>query len=295
MRPCVIANPVARGMRRVGGEGLRTLCGPDTAIRWTSAAGEARALAAAAVREGFDLLVAAGGDGTVNEVLNGIGDVPGGFERVRLGVLPLGTANVWARERGLDLDLARAWERLREGRERRVDLPWAEWQEGGAAGRRFFVQLAGAGWDALAIERVRAGWKRWLGPWAYVWAGWEALQAGCPPVTARLAEVCMSGPWVLVGNGRFYGGPFELFPGASAEDGWLDVCVVPRLTLGIAVCGGLSVLLRRRLPGRWVRRGRTQRLELSSESPVPFEVDGERAGRTPVTFGLTPGALRVAV
>jgi diacylglycerol kinase family enzyme len=292
MRVCVIVNPVARGVRRKGAC-LHEIERAGAAIYWTSRPGEARVLAARAVQDGCELVVAAGGDGTVNEVVNGIGDVPGGWGRVRLAVLPLGTANVWARELGMPLDPERAWRVLTAGQERCVDVAWAEWPGEEGRRRRYFVQLAGAGWDARAIERVRPGLKRWLGPWAYVWAGWVALWRGGAPVTVDLGAERSAGPWVLAGNGRLYGGPFELFPGASPGDGWLEVCVVPRLTVALALAGGLWVLLRRRLPERWVIRRRARRLRWVSERPVPFELDGEWAGWTPVELGLCPGSLRV--
>src|SRR5437773_8109408 len=123
MRICVIFNPAARGEKakrfRNHLDTLSTKC----ALKPTFAAGAGRTLAAEAVREGFEVIVAGGGDGTVNEVLNGIGDYPGGFARARLGVLPLGTVNVFAREIGMPLSLRRAWEVIRRGRESAIDLP----------------------------------------------------------------------------------------------------------------------------------------------------------------------------
>src|SRR5690242_17817331 len=98
MRICVIFNPAARGEKSARfREHLGTLSA-ECVLKPTYAPGAGRALAAEAVREGFELIVAAGGDGTVNEVLNGLGDEPEGFARACLGVLPLGTVNVFARE-----------------------------------------------------------------------------------------------------------------------------------------------------------------------------------------------------
>src|SRR5262249_10138792 len=93
VRTCVIFNPAARGDKAWRFRRHLEAIGKQSTLRQTAAAGEARRLAAEAVREGFDVVVAAGGDGTLNEVLNGIGDIPDGFERARLGVLPLGTVN----------------------------------------------------------------------------------------------------------------------------------------------------------------------------------------------------------
>ena len=135
-------------------------------MRQTAAALDARRLAAEAVREGFEVIAAAGGDGTLNEVLNGIADVPEGLERVRLGVLPLGTINVFARELGIPQRFDLAWQTLRSGRETKIDLPVVEYGAGGARARRCFAQLAGAGLDARAIELVNWPLKKRIGPGA---------------------------------------------------------------------------------------------------------------------------------
>src|SRR5207244_12143244 len=108
------------------------------ALKKTAAAGDARRLAAEAIGEGFELIVAAGGDGTLNEVLNGIGDAPDGFERACLGVLPLGTGNVFARELGIPIKLESAWETICRGHESRIDLPTVQYSAQGAAQRRYF-------------------------------------------------------------------------------------------------------------------------------------------------------------
>src|SRR5439155_12211045 len=115
------------------------------------AAGSGRALAAEAVREGFETIVAAGGDGTLNEVLNGICDEPGGRERARLGILPLGTINVFAKELNLPTGFNDAWQIIQKGRESIIDLPWAEFTANGLPQKRYFAQLAGAGLDSRAI------------------------------------------------------------------------------------------------------------------------------------------------
>ena len=130
--------------------------------------------------------MAAGGDGTVNEVLNGIGDAPDGFARARLGVLPLGTVNVFAREIGLPLRIERAWETLQR-RTRDCALICRAWNfpSTGARRRQYFVQLAGAGLDARAIELVDWPLKKKVGPLAYVIAGVKALRERLPKITAQ--------------------------------------------------------------------------------------------------------------
>src|SRR5262245_9104742 len=100
VRICVIFNPAARGEKARRFRRHLDDIASECTFKQTAAAGDARKLAAEAVAEGFDVVVAAGGDGTLNEVLNGVGDVPDGFQRTRLGLLPLGTVNVFARELG---------------------------------------------------------------------------------------------------------------------------------------------------------------------------------------------------
>src|SRR5206468_6950812 len=198
-----------------------------------------RRLAAEAVREGFEVVVAAGGDGTLNEVLNGMADAPDGFERTRLGVLPLGTVNVFARELALPAELSRAWEIIGQGKETRIDLPCVSYQAAGSERRHYFAQLAGAGLDARAIELVKWQVKKAVGPLAYVLAGLHAVMsapskitatagAGRSPVPVPGCTHSLVGELVMIGNGRLYGGQFKLFPQADLRDGLLEVCVFPR-------------------------------------------------------------------
>ncbi len=259
-------------------------------MKATAAPADGRRLATEAIKDGFDVIVAAGGDGTVNEVLNGIGDAPEGFERVRLGVLPLGTVNVFARELGTPLQLEPAWDVLRRGRERKIDLPHAEFL---ATGRRtYFAQLAGAGLDARAIELVNFSVKRRVGPLAYIMAGLRALVEKKPQVKASANGASFSGELVLIGNGKFYGGPFEIFPAADPRDGLLDVCVFPRVDWPTLFRCAPGFLLRRKLPEATVKRFRVASFELTAED-AKFELDGELAGPLPARFSIERERLRV--
>ena len=173
---CVIFNPAARGEKAKRFRRQLDAIGSQCAFKATAAPGDARRLAAEAVNDGFDLIVAAGGDGTVNEVLNGISVAPDGFDRARLGVLPLGTVNVFARELKIPLQVERAWEVVQRGREMKMDLPCVESFADGVCQKQYFVQLAGAGLDARAIELLDWRHKKKVGPLAYVIAGLKALR-----------------------------------------------------------------------------------------------------------------------
>jgi YegS/Rv2252/BmrU family lipid kinase len=291
MPTCVIFNPAARGNKARHFHHHLDEIGGQSALKATAAPGDARRLAAEAVADGYDLIVAAGGDGTVNEVLNGIGDAPDGFARARLGVLPLGTVNVFARELKIPLRLERAWEILRRGSETKIDLPRADFSASGKIELRYFVQLAGAGLDARAIELVDWQHKKKVGPLAYVIAGLKALRETKPQITAGVDGQKYSGEMVLIGNGTFYGGPFEIFPGADLRDGMLDVCVLPRVGFATLLGCAPEFIARRKLPEKAVRRFRAAAFELSGESG--FELDGEWIGNLPAKFSVEREKLRV--
>ena len=206
----MIFNPAARGEKARRFRRQLDAIGAQCAFKATAAPGDARRLAAEAVNDGFDLIAAAGGDGTLNEVLNGIGDAPDGFARARLGVLPLGTVNVFARELKIPLQVERAWEVLQHGREMKIDLPRVEFSADGVLQKRYFCQLAGAGLDARAIELVDWRHKKQIGPLAYVIAGLKALCEKKPQITVRADGQSATGELVLVGNGKFYGGSFAI-------------------------------------------------------------------------------------
>jgi len=297
VRICVIFNPAARGNKARHFRRQLDAIGSQCALKATAAPGDARRLAAEAVGEDYDLIAAAGGDGTINEILNGIGDAPEGFARARLGVLPLGTVNVFARELKIPLRLERAWEILQRGREIKIDLPRVEFSTNGKIERRYFVQLAGAGFDARAIGLVDWQHKKKVGPLAYVVAGLKALREMKPQITAREvnrpAGRDFTGELVLVGNGKFYGGPFEIFPGANLRDGMLDICVLPRVNWPTLARCVPDLLTHRKLPENQVRRFRAAAFELSGDAPAVFELDGDLAGNLPVKFSLEREHLRL--
>jgi len=295
VRTCVIFNTTARGEKAKRLRRHLDEIGTQATLKLTTAAGDARRLAAEAVTEGFEAVVAAGGDGTLNEVLNGIGDVPVGFSQVRLGVLPLGTVNVFARELGIPPDFHLAWQIIRQGHELRIDLPSVEYSANGTQQRRYFAQLAGAGLDARAIELVKWQVKKLVGPFAYVLAGLSAVLGSPSKITAAGAGQSSTGELVLIGNGRFYGGKFKLFPKADLRDGLFDICVFPRATLATLARCGPGLLLWGTVPASVTRIFQADSLTLTSPSPTPLQVDGELIGGLPATFSVEPSRLRVVV
>lgn len=294
-RLCVIFNPTARGERAA--RALRQLrgVGESCALKPTQAAGAARLLAAEAVREGYETVVAMGGDGTVHEVVNGLADAPEGLERTRLAVLPVGTVNVFARELGIPFHFQRAWEIAARGREQQVDLPTMEFQTRAGREQRWFVQMAGCGLDARAVELMSFPLKKRIGQFAYVVSGLRALCETPPRIRVSDGTREHEGQLVLLGNGRLYGGPIPVFERADLRDGLLDVVVFPKVNWFVILRYACAYVSERLL-----RRGaehcfQARQVTIESVPSAPVELDGEHVGGAPATCTVRPQALRVVV
>ncbi len=294
MRPCVIFNPAARGERaRRFRRFLESVTG-HAELRPTTGPGAARILAREAALAGHPVVIAAGGDGTVFEVLNGLADAPGGLERTALGVLPLGTANVLAHELHIPPDPEQAWAALARGQLRQVDCGLAEYHdERGVPQRAHFVIVAGAGLDARAVQLVDRVLKQRSGKLAYVAAALRALGRFHDRVECQIGGNKFVGRAVLVGNGQRYAGNIPVFGEGAMDSGHLHVRGITRPTPGLAL-----LCLRAYLTGRWpladhLARETVTRLALSAAAPVPLQLDGEFVGWLPATLRALPGALRV--
>ncbi|MBM3840987.1 MAG: diacylglycerol kinase family lipid kinase [Verrucomicrobia bacterium] len=293
MRICVIFNPAAKGEKAQ--RFLKQLGQPaePCALKRTHGPGTGRDLAREAVSEGFETIVAAGGDGTVNEVLNGIAEHPEGLERACLGVLPVGTVNVFAREMRLPLKVRAAWETIVRGRVTAIDLPQFQFRNNGQLQRRHFVQMAGAGWDARAIETVDTHLKKSIGQFAYMLAGLKALREPRPAITASWGTRTAQGELVIIGNGRYYGGEIPVFRQANNHDGLLDVCVFPKITLHVLFRYVLGYLSPRLFRPRDEIYFQTESLQLNSASPSPLQLEGDTVGCLPAECVMRRLALRV--
>lgn len=262
-------------------------------LRETLAPQHATMLAAAAAASHTGTVLVAGGDGTINEAVNGLAG-----SQTALAVLPAGTVNVWAREVGVSGDPARAVALIDGGARVRIDL--------GLAGRRYFLLLASAGVDAAAARVVAATASQ---PWkqaAYMAAGLRDLfRRGGRTISFTIetrgagGETVETGTWqtlvAVAGNTRLYGGYLHVTPNARLDDGLLDLCVYRGSGAPALAQHACRTLLGRHLTAPQVVYRRAVRVRLDSPSPVPVEVDGEYAGTTPVTFAAVPRALTVVV
>jgi YegS/Rv2252/BmrU family lipid kinase len=291
---CVIFNPAAGGDR--AGRFRQYLTGlGNCKLKPTTGPGAARFLAAEAVREGIETIIAAGGDGTLNEVLNGIGDVPGGFEKARLAVMPLGTVNVFASETRIPPAPEAAWKVVEQGKERSIDLPEITFQANGEWKSRFFIQMAGAGLDALAVELVDSRLKQRIGRLAYVWAGLKALTRPQGVIQVASQTKSISGELVIICNGKFYGGKFAFCPRAEYADGRLDVCVFPKMSWSRLPMHSFAALTDRLAKQNLTVNFQAETLRLSSDVRVPIQIDGEAVGELPATIQLHPRKLRIVI
>ena len=298
MRICVIFNPAARGDKARHFRDRLAALSAEATLKPTYAAGAGRPLATEAVREGFEVIVAAGGDGTVNEVVNGIAEVEDGLARTRLGILPLGTVNVFAKELGLPTAFDPAWRVITDGGETLIDLPEAEFALNGQPVRRCFAQLAGAGLDSRAIELVDWEMKKKIGPLAYVVAGFKALGESKSDILASSSSgASAAGQLVLVGNGRFYGGTFKLFPKADLRDGLLDVTVFPKVNWEVLMRSGWGWLTSEIHSAAGCRTFQAESVTLSAAGgqSVAFQLDGDNVGHLPAKLSVRRGVLRVGV
>lgn len=277
----VILNPAARSERaKKTWKQIERF--PRCTLRTTSAPGDARAAAERAVGEGFTTIVAAGGDGTINEVVNGIAGAD-----VALGILPVGTMNVFAAELGLPGDLDEAWAVIRAGHTRKIDLV--------RANSRYFVQLAGVGLDAQVVQETSWNFKKNFGPLSYVISAAQIAARKPPRLVVEADGVGREGSFVLIGNGRYYGGPVAVFKDARIDDGKLDVLIFKNLGyLDIARYLG-TIFMGKHTGLSDVEYFQTKKAVVRSEEDVPVEVDGEVAARLPVTFRISSRKLRVVV
>ncbi len=284
----IVMNPHAGGGRHA--EATRELAKTrGWSLRETERKGDARRLAAEAARPETEVLVVAGGDGTVNEVINGLMEIEPA-RRPTLGILPCGTANdfVKLQREGLTWDDAVAM--IEGGACRRFDLARVE---GGRRG--YFANAATGGISSEIQEQLDDQAKQWWGRFSYFRVAAEVIpRAEAYAVRVEAGSETYEGPAMalMVANGRHAGG-VELLPEADPEDHRLDVAVVRAESLG-----ELSSLLARFAVGRqeqsahfWMARAR--RIEIRSEPGMSFIGDGEPLGETPLIFEAVPGAIEI--
>ncbi len=297
----VIVNPVAGA----GGtarkwplirERLKTL-GLRFEHEITEASGHAVELARNAAGKGYDLMVAVGGDGTINEVVNGIYHADG-LSRISLGIIGTGTGSDYIRSVGLPRNHEVACQNLLRPRKLVLDIGVVEYSEKGNRLKRLFVNFAGLGFDAEVAKATTLKYKA-LGSLPSYLMGLLStfVSYDNKRVVLRLdgetveKKVCT----VLMSNGKYGGGGMLTAPDADLADGWLDVLIIDDLS---------KVDLLRSLPRIYrgthlshpkVSLKRVQRVEIESQEAMALQADGELLGDAPATFYLMPSSLNLLV
>ena len=239
-------------------------------------------LAAAA---GDRLVVAAGGDGTVNEVVNGLS--PG----ATLGILPFGTANVLARELGLPLDAQEACRRILDGGETRVDLGVARDTDGA---ERRFACMAGVGFDAKVVGEVSPRQKRYLRGLAFQVTAFKVLFANrFPPVEITTGDEAHVARFAIVANGHYYGGDYRVAGPGLLTSGELETVLVERMGSLLRPDIFWGIIFRKPLNNSMKSFKATEVRAQSAGAHVPVQIDGELWGELPMSFRVEPGALKV--
>ncbi len=291
--------------------------GWSTTLRETTKPLQAAELARQAVNRGAQVVIAAGGDGTINEVANGLVNTD-----VALGVLPMGTTNSWALQMGipalnpllpgtqaakmiaaLEERIARplpvsyyrkvlsdAAQVLVDGRTIAVDM--------GALSGRYFLMWAGIGFDAAVVQSIPPTEKKVLGSWAYVLPTIEsASRYSATDVRLELDGkiVKVSTPFIVVSNIQLYGGMLAIGARAGVNDGKLDVCIFKGGGFFTFVQQAAKLLVHKHLEDPTVEYYQCREIVIESAHSLPVHVDGEPFTTTPVTIHTVPSSLKVIV
>lgn len=234
---------------------------------------------------GERLVVAAGGDGTVNEVINGLSP------EATLGILPLGTANVLARELGLPLDVEGACRRITEGSETRVDLGVAI---DGAGNERRFACMAGVGFDAQVVSEVTPRQKRYLRGLAFQVMAFRVLFGNrFPPVRISAGDEVRVARFAIVANGHYYGGDYKVTGPGLLTSGELETVLVERMGSLLRPDVFWGIIFRKPLNRTMESIKATEVHADSAGDHVPIQIDGELWGELPMSFRVEPAALKV--
>lgn len=287
----VILNPSAGSVRELDALTERTGRLLDAEVCLTTKAGSAARFARTAVRKGAELIVAAGGDGTLNEVVNGIGEKAG---ETRVGLIPLGTGNDFARSLGLPTELEAAIDVVRVGETRAVDLVRVTSDE-----VRYFINVSAGGFSGLMNEKLTPEMKKTWGPLAYL----RGAAAALPELRAYQTTLAFDNTEsltlelynVVVANGRYVAGGTLIAPEAAIDDGMLDIILIQRRSAPELALLAAQVALGTHLSNEAIVSRRAAKVTINSKPGMWFNVDGELVGNEPARFEILPRALRFMV
>lgn len=291
MNTWIIVNPNAGTAGELDGLKAAVQSLGQVVVRTTGGAGDATVLAREGVAAGYDRIVAAGGDGTINEVINGIAPH---FDRVQFGVIPLGTGNDFVRSIDMPTDLDACLQLFATGRTRAIDVVRVT-----SDTDRYFINVSAGGFSGLVNEKLTDELKRSWGPLAYI----RAASAALPDLTSyhtwltfdddERHEVPLYN--LVIANACYVAGGIPIAPQAILDDGLLDVVIIPVTSMAQAAVLVPQIVLGTHVEGDLVQVKRARKVRIDSEPGMWFNVDGELVGNEPATFEVLPQALHVIV
>lgn len=273
-------------------------------VEFTEYGGHAIEIAKNAAKDGRDFIVACGGDGTINEVANGI--LLSGKD-AELGVLPQGTGGDFRRTLGMPSTIRRSAEVLKSGITKRIDVGKVTFQNhDNQTTERFFVNIASVGLSASIIERVKTtGNLSWLafdsfrGKASFAYSAVkEVMNLNVKTVRVRFDEnevKPLQSIILCVANARYFGGGMKIAPTAIIDDGKLDVINIGDISISKIILNGRKLYAGTHLSMDEVKHTTAERIEISAfnNEELHLEIDGELPGKLPAVFEVVPSALRV--
>jgi YegS/Rv2252/BmrU family lipid kinase len=257
-------------------------------LRLTSGPGDAAEIAGRVARNGSSDVIVAGGDGTINEAIQGMAGT-----NARLGIIPRGTANVLARELGLPLDDEQAIQVAAQGKTRQIYLGLAIDETTNES--RHFVLMAGIGLDASVVRRVQPSLKKRIGKGAFWISGLSHLATWNPkPFTLEIDDQKYTGTFAAIGKSARYGGDLAITPGARLDQREFEICIIETMSR-LRYLHLLSYAMRDGIPrdAPEVRFVKATSVKAYGDSQV--QVDGELIGHLPMRFEIAPHSLNVIV
>lgn len=251
----------------------------------TKGGGDATDVARESKKSGdYDIIVAAGGDGTINEVLNGIMPDP-----IEMGILPLGTSNVLCRALKLPLNPLKAADAIISGKSLNIDI--------GLANSRYFSTMVSCGFDAYTIEQTSLRVKKITGKYAYVIAGIKSIYHFKPQPISLIADnkpMNSDAMLICISNAHLYAGNYQLSPDAKIDDGLFDVFIYTGKDIYRFIYFLSRLFFRFHLNYPDTKRFRVKNLELKTPGRVLYQGDGDLFGRLPLKVTIMPAALKIA-
>jgi diacylglycerol kinase (ATP) len=286
VKPFVIFNPAAGSVTNTRSvlSGLRRL--KPVAIRETKKCDDAKKFARQAIEQSSRYIVVAGGDGTLNEVVNGIAN----HRQIRIGIVPLGTGNDFARTLGLPSSIEENVDILRAAKTRPIDAVRVQSDQ-----VRYFVNISAGGFSGIVDEKTTPEIKQNWGGLAYV----RGAAAALPKLHAYKTRVILDDQEelslqlynIVIANGRFVAGGLPIAPDADPSDGLLDIILIPKLGAPDMAVLAAQILLGKHLTSKEIVFRRARTVAVRSTPGMWFNVDGELVGNAPAVFQIVPRAL----